>query len=102
MADKVAPIRIRMKEAREARELSQTEVARRMGLHQVDYWRIEAGERRVRLAHVIAFARAVESTVAALFPDYRLQPDEALVVEWARGDATVLLPAAGSPAARAA
>lgn len=58
---------INLIEAREKRHLTQVEVAKKVGISETSYQRIEYGTQRPSVDTAILIARTVESTVEALF-----------------------------------
>lgn len=58
---------IKLVEAREKCHLTQVEVAKKVGISEVSYQRIEYGTQRPSLDTAILIARSVKSTVEKLF-----------------------------------
>lgn len=66
----------RLKELREAAQLSQGAVAEALGISQSRYSKLENGDAPARLVHLLRAARLYRGDVVALFPMYQPSPEE--------------------------
>lgn len=65
----------KLKIIRESKNLKQTEIAQKVGISVMSYFRYETGEREPKARIAIKIAKALDTTVEDLFSDSLLQED---------------------------
>ena len=73
---------IKLVEAREKHHLTQVQVAKKVGISEISYQRIEYGTQRPSLDTAILIARVVKSTVEKLFGESITQEVERGKEKW--------------------
>lgn len=60
----------KLKIIRESKNLKQTEIAQKVGISVMSYFRYETGEREPKTRIAIKIAKALDTTVEELFPEF--------------------------------
>jgi transcriptional regulator with XRE-family HTH domain len=71
-----AEIGEKLKAAREAKRMSQEELANRLGLSKVGYGALERGKNLIGLQHLISLTFILEKPVTYFLPRYAISEDE--------------------------
>lgn len=66
----------KLKTIRESKNLKQTEIAQKVGISVMSYFRYETGEREPKARTAIRIAKALDTTVEELFPEFLAEDAE--------------------------